>query len=153
MPTSPEPDLCLWDRSKEGLLIFISPPLVLCRPVKDETGADAPVVFSVSSMTSVVNMAISDRTTEDTEITEGFAERSTASKVQKSATCGVTSYSIVQGPPLPFEEKQRAFIDYQLSFADTWRYRGVFVGPLGPFLIVPKSTLVGSLLKPSSHAG
>jgi hypothetical protein len=35
---------------------------------------------------------------------------------------------------------------YQLNLADSCRYRGVLVGPLGPFPMVPKSMLVGSLL-------
>ena len=37
-------------------------------------------------------------------------------------------------------------VHYQLNRADNCRYRGLFVGPLGPLPIVPKSRLVGSLL-------
>lgn len=44
--------------------------------MKDKTGPNAFVDFlSVSSATSVVNMAVSDFTTEDTENTEEVAER------------------------------------------------------------------------------
>ena len=57
----------------------------------------------------------------------------------------------IGGPDEP--EPPTMALNYQLIFAASCRYRGRFVGPVGPLEIVPKSRLLDEPLYPTSKVG